>query len=979
MTSALDGQLVSYIITITNHGPDNATGISLTDVLDYRLIYISDNASGVKVGQTLSWTGITINTNKSYIIQLVVRLNGTGNIGNIVNVTGSDQNNTGDNSSNGNNSTVDTNASINLTISKVVNVTSALDGQLVSYIITITNHGPDNATGISLTDVLDYRLIYISDNASGVKVGQTLSWTGITINTNKSYIIQLIVRLNGTGNIKNIVNVTGSDQNNTGDNSSNGNNSTVDTNASINLTISKVVNVTSALDGQLVSYIITITNHGPDNATGISLTDVLDYRLIYISDNASAVKVGQTLSWTGITINTNKSYIIQLIVRLNGTGNIKNIVNVTGSDQNNTGNNSSNGNNSTVDTNASINLTISKTVNVTNALDGQLVSYIITITNHGPDNATGISLTDVLDYRLIYISDNASAVKVGQTLSWTGITINTNKSYIIQLIVRLNGTGNIKNIVNVTGSDQNNTGDNSSNGNNSTVDTNASINLTISKTVDVTNALDGQLVSYIINVTNHGPDNATGVSLTDVLDYRLIYVSDNASGVKVGQTVSWIGITINVNGSYIIQLIVRLNGTGNIKNIVNVTGSDQNNTGDNSSEGNNSTINVNPTVNLNVTKTANTTNVLNGQEILFTITVTNNGPDNATNVNITEIFGPKLIYVNSSTNFGNYDETDHIWYIGSIANSSTVTLTLVFRVNGTGDISNNLLIYSSENNTGNNTINITINSSKAVNLSIIKTANISGIVYLNQKIAYTITVSNYGPDNATNINIADILPNQLQFVSANGTYHHNAGAVTWSIAEIANGDSYTIKLIVKVVGVGNIVNIANINSSNETNVGKNSSNSNDSNITGKPNNPFNANKTNTKLVAYSPKTNGKTVELVAKLTDVNGNLLKGKTIKFYIDGKYVGSAITNGNGIAKLVYHPSKPLSNGKHKILAIFTGDYKYNSSQGSNVTLVDESANGSSSGNGDNSHMKHTGVPLILIAILFLLLPLIRRKKDD
>ncbi|WP_067089372.1 beta strand repeat-containing protein, partial [Methanobrevibacter curvatus] len=539
--SILNGELVEYTLIIINHGPDIAHNVVAYDVLDPRLIFINATGNGTYDSSTGLWNAGTISLGGNATIVIIVQLNGTGNITNNITNLSAEENNTGENETQSNNSTIHVDPAINLSINKAVNLTNALDGQLVSYIITITNHGPDNATGVSLTDVLDYRLIYVSDNASGVKVGQTVSWTGITINTNKSYIIQLVVRLNGTGNIGNIVNVTGSDQNNTGDNSSNGNNSTVDTNASINLTISKVVNVTSALDGQLVSYIITITNHGPDNATGVSLTDVLDYRLIYVSDNASGVKVGQTLSWTGITINTNKSYIIQLVVRLNGTGNIGNIVNVTGSDQNNTGDNSSNGNNSSVDTNASINLTVSKTVNVTSALDGQLVSYIINITNHGPDNATGISLTDVLDYRLIYISDNASGVKVGQTLSWTGITINTNKSYIIQLIVRLNGTGNIKNIVNVTGSDQNNTGDNSSNGNNSSVDTNASINLTVSKTVNVTSALDVQLVSYIINITNHGPDNATGISLTDVLDYRLIYISDNASGVKVGQTLSWTG------------------------------------------------------------------------------------------------------------------------------------------------------------------------------------------------------------------------------------------------------------------------------------------------------------------------------------------------------------------------------------------------------------------------------------------------------
>ncbi|WP_157077644.1 DUF11 domain-containing protein, partial [Methanobrevibacter curvatus] len=207
-----------------------------------------------------------------------------------------------------------------------------------------------------------------------------------------------------------------------------------------------------------VEYTINVTNHGPDTATNVNITDVLDTRLIFVSANGSPTRVGQTVNWTIASILNGDSYIISLIVQLNGTGNISNVANVTGSDQNNTGNNSSGDNNSTLNVTESINLSIVKTVNVSGVvLNGALVEYTINVTNHGPDTATNVNITDVLDTRLIFVSANGSPTRVGQTVNWTIASILNGDSYIISLIVQLNGTGNISNVANVTGSGQNNT------------------------------------------------------------------------------------------------------------------------------------------------------------------------------------------------------------------------------------------------------------------------------------------------------------------------------------------------------------------------------------------------------------------------------------------------------------------------------------------------------------------------------------------
>ena len=68
--------------------------------------------------------------------------------------------------------------------------------------------------------------------------------------------------------------------------------------------------------------------------------------------------------------------------------------------------------------------------------------------------------------------------------------------------------------------------------------------------------------------------------------------------------------------------------------------------------------------------------------------------------------------------------------------------------------------------------------------------------------------------------------------------------------------------------------------------------------------------------------NGKTVNLIANLTGVNGTPLAGKTITFNLNGDIAGTAVTSTNGIATLNYKLNK---SGNYPITADFAGDHVY------------------------------------------------------
>ncbi len=97
---------------------------------------------------------------------------------------------------------------------------------------------------------------------------------------------------------------------------------------------------------------------------------------------------------------------------------------------------------------------------------------------------------------------------------------------------------------------------------------------------------------------------------------------------------------------------------------------------------------------------------------------------------------------------------------------------------------------------------------------------------LNDKIVYTITVTNNGPDNATGVYVMDLLPEGLKFVSANGNYNSTTGI--WTIGDLENGETAVLHIIAQVISSS--VNITNTATVNHTNYDPNDTNDQSSTI-----------------------------------------------------------------------------------------------------------------------------------------------------
>ncbi len=94
-----------------------------------------------------------------------------------------------------------------------------------------------------------------------------------------------------------------------------------------------------------------------------------------------------------------------------------------------------------------------------------------------------------------------------------------------------------------------------------------------------------------------------------------------------------------------------------------------------------------PLIDLELTKDVDPAQVEVGEETTFTITVVNQGPDDATGVEVTDTLPAGLTYVSDNAG-GAYDSTTGVWTIGGLAVGASVAMDFVVTVDDIGIFTN---------------------------------------------------------------------------------------------------------------------------------------------------------------------------------------------------------------------------------------------------------------------------------------------------
>ncbi len=250
------------------------------------------------------------------------------------------------------------------------------------------------------------------------------------------------------------------------------------------------------------------------------------------------------------------------------------------------------------------------------------------------------------------------------------------------------------------------------------------------------------------------------------------------------------------------------------------------NTGDNGQSDHSIDFGFIDQIDLTIDKTADVSSVNIGDLVTYTITVTNEGAGTATGIQVSEAFPAGVTVQSENTSQGDLS-ADDIWNVGTLDAGNSATLTVIVQVNTFGDIINTAEIISHDqddvDSTPNNQdaneddIDTVVINSQQVDLELTKTANVSGDIQVGDSFAYTISVINQGPSTATGVTVSDVLPTQVQYLSASTTAYDNTTGI-WSIGTLLAGETTTLTIQVSVLQEGTITNTAQVETTNESDI-----------------------------------------------------------------------------------------------------------------------------------------------------------------
>ncbi|WP_407454242.1 DUF11 domain-containing protein, partial [Methanobrevibacter sp.] len=310
-----------------------------------------------------------------------------------------------------------------------------------------------------------------------------------------------------------------------------------------------------------------------------------------------------------------------------------------------------------------------------------------------------------------------------------------------------------------------------------------------------TSAHKGDEVVWTITVTNHGPDDAINTILKDIIPDGLVYISDDSEGAYDNENAVWTIGDLPVGETVTLTIKTLVNTTKSTINR-NVSVSSDTYDPDLSNNKDDSSLNIIAEADLEIVKSVSNTAPHKGDKITWTIIVTNNGVDDAADVVVTDKLPSGVVYVSDDSN-GGYDPETGIWTVGDLANGESATLNIVALVDTTNATIVNVANITSDtydpNESNNNCNNSTTVPPEADLVITIEPS--TTLVTVGDKIEFTVTVVNQGPDTAENsrafINIPDELK-LLGFKPSNGTYDPNTGI--WTIGDLAPGEKVTLLL-----------------------------------------------------------------------------------------------------------------------------------------------------------------------------------------
>ena len=643
---------------------------------------------------------------------------------------------------------------------KAFSSSPVLVGQSSTLTFTIDNSGSlADATAIDFTDTLPAGMtVAAAPNASTTCAGGTLtavagsgtiSYTGGTVPAGSTCTVTVDVTANAEGSLVNTSGDLTSSLGNSGSASA-----TLVAISQVDIVVSATESADPVIAGSgsgNLTYVISATNNGPSVATGVELTSALTTPA-GVSVDSITPSIGSVSGsvWSLGSLAPNAGGTLTIVFTVDGTAAAgvdaiaaTSSLTAVGETLVNTGDDSA-----TIAT--SIETAVDLVVGVTESIDPVVagsgsgnLTYVVSATNNGPSNATGVALTTALTTpsRVTVDSITPSVGSVSGSV-WTLGDLAPNAGGTLTIVFTVDGTaaGGVDVIaatssVSAVGETLINTGDDSASVA-TTIEAAVDLVLAVSESIDpvVGGSGPGNL-TYLVTVTNQGPAGATGAVISNVLVLPSGVSVDSvtpSAGSFSGSSWNLGSLAANANATLSVVLTVdgsAAAGTDVISNTASVATVDQQlvNTGDDSASEATSIL-QNVDLALAVSESADPFVVCPDNPTgSHTVTVTNDGPGSATGVVID--VNPTLpagVTISGFTPSGSTSLSGSSWTIGSLASGASETLLIEFElaettVGGLDSVSTSASVSAvaeSDSDSGNDQASVATSVVSSLNLTV---------------------------------------------------------------------------------------------------------------------------------------------------------------------------------------------------------------------------------------------------------------------
>lgn len=799
------GQPVDWTITVNNLGPSTAQTASISDSLPAGFQVTSVSSSTWSCTNTMTSVNCSSTNLAVGYSTIVVRTDSdpalSGTVTNSAVLSSSTDpnsvNNTGTDTS-----VVVPNADVRVSKTHAPTVLSA--GTSATWTVEVTNAGPSSAQNVVMRDPFPPEVSVTNVTSSGpgwtcgTNVSQVVECSKPLLAAGQSTTFQITGNVSGAlaaGSLTNIAAITTSTtQDTTNDLATDV--ATVIAEADLSITKSRVGTLVS---GSAITYRVVAVNNGPADVVGASVVDIIPAELTGATwtctgprpDACPAGGSGNISALVSLRNNEQALFIIAATALPTATGAVQNVATISapvGVTDPNLANNDAIDTSNTVVRTA---LSISKTNNAVDVTPGTVTRYEITVRNDGPSMATGATIIDTLSssftsatWTCFAVSGVCPAAGTGNISTPVTLSPSGTATFVVLASVSSLISGSITNTATIAappGALDPDLSDNVA----VDIDTlTPQADVSITNTDNRTTAVPGTVDTYTIVVSNAGPSSAPGVRVVDNLPSELTNVtwtcaasaaSSCASATGTGSTIDELvdlgptgAVTFVVTGSVAPGARGTMTTTATATlaaGVIDLSPLDLSAT---------DTTTLSPVADISVTKSGTPSPAIPGQNIIYTLTVSNSGPSSASGVDVSDpvpmgiasatwacVATPGSLCTQSNGTNAVASSVDL-----APGGSATFTITATVDPTATGTVTNvasaTLPVGVSDPTPGANEARVETTLTPTVDVSVVVTSpSYPTGVRAGDELRFTVVVHNTGPSAASGTTVSDALASML--------------------------------------------------------------------------------------------------------------------------------------------------------------------------------------------------------------------------